>query len=66
MKDDQGKVKKTGKVIGFLVMYIIFTTILYFILKLLGKLPENWNYMYVVLITIFIVLLGILIKLLLR
>src|SRR3989344_1310655 len=50
MKEDSGNEKKPGKVIGFIVMYFIFTSILYFALQLLKKLPGNWNYMHVVLI----------------
>ena len=58
--------KKIGKWTGYVIMYFIFTTILFFILKLLHRIPENWNYFHVVLITIMIVLLGTLIKMLLK
>ena len=61
-----GKSKSIGKIAGFIAVYFVFTTILYFILVLLKKIPENWNYGYVVLLTMFIVLLGTLIKMLLR
>ena len=61
-----GKGKSIGKIAGFIAVYFVFTTILYFILVLLKKIPENWNYGYVVLLTMFIVLLGTLIKMLLR
>ncbi len=54
------------KKIGCVFMYLVFTTILYFILKLLNKLPGSWNYLHVLILTLFIVLLGTLIKLLLR
>ena len=47
-------------------MYFVFTTIFYFILKLLNKIPDSWGYFHVLILTLFIVLLGTLIKLLLR
>lgn len=64
--NDWGKGEKIGRVFGFVVMYFIFATILYFILVFLNKLPENWKYVHIILLTIFIVLLGTLIKLFLR
>jgi len=59
-------VKRTGKIIGYLVMYLIFTMILYYILKLLNKLPGSWGIFHIASITLFIFLLGTLIKLLLK
>jgi len=53
-------------VIGYIIMYFIFTTVLYFILKYFDKIPENWNYIHMMVITLFIVLLGKLIKILLK
>jgi len=58
--------RKIGIWVGYVIMYFIFTTILFFILKLLHKIPENWNYFHVILITLTIVLLGTLIKMLLK
>ena len=60
------KSKKRGEKIGYVIMYFIFTTILYFILKLLDKIPDSWTYFHVLSLTLSIVLLGTLIKLLLR
>jgi len=60
------KGEKFGKVIGYIIMYFVFTTILYFVFVFLKKLPENWNYFHIILVTIFITLLGSLLKLLLR
>jgi len=58
--------KRAGEYVGYLSMYFIFTTILYFILKILGKLPLSWNYLYVLNLTLFIVLIGILVGRVLR
>jgi len=48
---------------GFVIMYFVFTTILYFILKFADKLPDTLNYFSLMIITLFIILVGILIKL---
>lgn len=60
------KTEKFGERVGYIVMYFIFTTFLYFILSFLNKLPENWGYFHVVLLTITIILVGTLLKMLLR
>lgn len=60
------KNKKAGKVIGYLVMYFVFTTVFYFILKLLNRIPESWKYYHVMPITLALVLLGTLIKMLFK
>ena len=50
--------QKTGKILGYMVFYLIFTIILFFILKLTGKFPENWRYIHLIPLTLFIFLLG--------
>jgi len=55
------KIRKFGERTGFILMYIIFTTILYFVLKFLNKI-SNLNYFYVLNFTLSITLLGILLK----
>ena len=47
-----------GKIIGYVLMYFVFTTILYFILLILDKLPIFRNYFNVILLTLIIVLMG--------
>jgi len=66
MNFEAKKVKKTGRRAGYVIMYLIFSTIFYFILRLLDKIPDSWNYFHVLSLTLSIVLLGTLIKLLLR
>jgi hypothetical protein len=58
--------RKIGAIIGFIVMYLIFTLILFFVLRLLNKIPDTWTIFHLSIITIFIVLIGTLIKLLLK
>jgi hypothetical protein len=55
-----------GQKIGYLISYFLFTTILYFILLFLNKLPASWNYFHIILLTIAITLIGIIIQRLLR
>jgi len=56
------RIEYIGEKIGYLVMYLLFTTILYFILKLLNKFPDDWNYFYIMGLIFIIVLIGVLIK----
>ena len=58
--------ERLGEITGFLLMYFIFTTILYFLLKWLDKIPDSWSFIYISMITLFIVLLGFLINILLK
>ena len=55
-----------GKVIGFLLSYTIFTSILYLILQFSNKLPESWTILHVVLLTILIIMVGKSIRFLLK
>ena len=64
--ESEDKTKKIGKAFGFLVMFFLFTTFFYFALKVTDKLPEGWNYLYVLPLTLFITLIGVLIKLSLK
>ena len=58
--------EKLGEAIGFVVMYFIFTTILYFLLIVLEKFPDSWTFLHIIAITLTIVLFGILLKLWVR
>ena len=55
-----------GWKIGYLFSYFLFTTALFLILAFLNKLPNNWDYLNIMLITIFIALVGIIFKRLLK
>lgn len=54
--------QKIGRNIGYIVMYFVFTTILYFVLRFLGKLPEIWDYFTILFLTLILVIIGKLIK----
>ena len=54
--------KKISKSVGYIFSYFLFSTILFYVLYFTNKLPSNWDYLNVLLITILIVFIGILIK----
>ncbi|MDP6138642.1 MAG: hypothetical protein QGI89_00890 [Candidatus Woesearchaeota archaeon] len=58
--------EKLGEKLGYVFGYFLFTTILFFILLLLKKIPETWSYFHIMGITILIALLGVIIKRLLK
>ncbi len=54
--------KKIGKVAGFLITFLIFSIILFFILKFFDKIPESWEFYNVLIIPIILTIIGISIK----
>lgn len=63
MKNETGKlIEKWGKRLGFMVSYGSFTIIFFFILVYLNKLPEGFSFIYIVLVTFVITVLGFIIK----
>jgi len=60
------KFEEVGEKIGFLFSYFLFTAILFFIFTILKKIPGDWSYMHMMPITIAIVVLGVVIKRLLK
>lgn len=64
--EDKNKSRKFEKKLGFVIMYLIFTIILYFIMRTSNKIPENWTIFHISLLTLFLILLGTFIRLLLK
>ena len=60
--EENNTIEKVGEKLGYVVSYFLFTTILFFILVLLKKLPESWLYIHVVGIVILIAIMGTIIK----
>jgi len=58
--------EKAGEITGFILMFFLSSTILYFALKFLNKLPHSWNYFNVLALVFAITLTGTLIKKLLK
>ena len=55
-------IERLGENVGYVTMFLIFTTILYFILNLLNKLPNNWGYFHILLLVFIINMIGIFLK----
>ena len=55
-----------GKSMGYVLMAVLFTIILYVILKLSNRLPENWTFFNIAGITVLIIFIGETIKRLLK
>ena len=66
MEFEQNKYEKISTKFGYIFSYILFTTMLYFILILLNKLPKNWNYINIATITFIVSLVAVIIKKLLK
>jgi len=60
--EQNNNIEKFGKKIGYIFAYFLFTTILFFILRLLNKIPDSWSYYSIMVITLVIALLGVVIK----
>ena len=48
-----------GEIFGFVSAYLLFTTMLFFVLTLLNKIPESWTYFHIFGITSLIILTGV-------
>ena len=60
--EENRSLQKIGEIVGFICMYLLFTTILFFILVLLDKIPSSWSYFHIMAITFLIALIGAIIK----
>jgi hypothetical protein len=58
--------EKAGSVLGYTAAYVMFSAVFFWVLSFAGKLPAHWSFFHVIGITFVIMLLGILIKRLLR
>ena len=54
--------EKIGEKVGFVASYAIFTTILFFVLSFLHKIPEDWTIGHVAGITVGVIVVGLLVK----
>ena len=54
--------ERLGKIIGYIFAYLIFTTVLFFIISFFNKLPLSWGYLHIASITLVVSLLGIVLK----
>lgn len=56
------KIEKIGKKVGCVFSYFLFTTILFFALGFLNKLPTSWTYFHIAAITVLISSAGIVLR----
>jgi hypothetical protein len=54
--------KDVGTVVGFALSYLLFTTILFFVLAFAKKIPAAWTWWHISAITAAIVIIGALLK----
>jgi hypothetical protein len=54
--------ERLGKIIGYIFAYLIFTTVLFFIISFFNKLSPSWGYLHIASITLVVSLLGIVLK----
>ena len=59
LKNRESVIEKTGRSIGFVFVYLVFTTIFYYVFYFLKKLPKSWGYLHIMLITFLIMMIGI-------
>jgi len=60
--EENKTIENLGGKLGYIFSYFLFTTILFFILGVLKKIPESWSYIYVMGIVILIILVSTIIK----
>jgi hypothetical protein len=54
--------EKNARKTGYLFSYFLMTTLLFFILKFSKRLPDEWNYLNIMVIVAFVAVIGTLIK----
>lgn len=52
------EIEKIAEKIGYIFSYFLFTTLLFFILGFMKKMPPSWTYFHIATVTIFIALAG--------
>jgi len=60
--EQNNSIERFGEKIGYVFAYLLFTSILFFILTLLDNAPNPRSYFYIMIITFLIALVGALIK----
>ena len=63
---EDNRVMEIGERFGNIFGYFLFTSILFLVLTFFNKIPSSWGYYHLMRITIFIVLLGLILKRILK
>lgn len=59
-------IEKIGEKTGYILGYILFNTVLFYMLILSNKLPQKWSYFHVAGVTLVIACIGIVLNRFLR
>tara|TARA_Y100000034_G_scaffold111657_1_gene144937 strand:- start:17 stop:220 length:204 start_codon:yes stop_codon:yes gene_type:complete len=51
-----------GKAVGFVLGLLLFTTILFFLLKVLNRLSESWNYFSILTGVVIVIVIGLIVR----
>ncbi len=60
--EQDNQIEKFGKKFGYVFAYLLFTTVLFFIWYISNKIPNNWTYLHIMIVTFLIALVGAFIK----
>ena len=60
--EKKNKWERRGEITGYLFFYLVFTSILFIALTFFEKMPFGWNYIHVIGLTLFIVLIGTILR----
>jgi hypothetical protein len=60
--EDNKDEEKGWKIIGFILSYFVFTTVLFFLLRFLKKIPSSWSYLNIMIITLIITATGMILS----
>ncbi len=55
---EKGRYEGLGSTVGYIASYFVFTTVLFFVLTYVGKLPETWTYFHIMAIVLLIAGIG--------
>lgn len=66
IQDYKQPLERLGGVSGYIAAYLVFTTVLFFMLTFLEKLPAGWSYLHVAVITAITAILALTVRRLLR
>jgi hypothetical protein len=54
--------ERLGEWVGYASSYILFTTVLFFVLVLTGRIPQTWSYIHIMGISAAISLAGVVLR----
>ena len=61
-EEDNACMRYAGKTLGFLAGYLLFTTVLFFVLRTLEKLPAQRSFFHVMALTLAVTAAGLVVK----